>query len=164
VPSRIDLYLGMKALLQAAGMKTVQRGIFYPEEGQPGTLPPLAAYYESPRIPQRIEPGNYGYQLTGQILVDLWFNSGDPFGKVSDKGDACWKEIDDMHDAIIQRFATYFGAERGSQFSNPDGTVFGFSNTTVVKPMTFEPFYWYTRNKTGYYGAEFKFEYSMAFA
>lgn len=149
MPSRADIYVLAKKLLLAAGVKTVYRGFFYPErELAPGTLFPVAGVAEQQA--ETITPGATNWhKFSGELLIQLWLNTGDVFGT---QGDTAWGQMDELHDNVVQSFGGYFAGDRGGVASQ----------TTVFKPKSCDFLYWY--QNLPFIGADFKVDYEMNFA
>ena len=147
MPARNDIYTITKQLLLDAGATTVLRGYWWPgSETMPGGTFPIAAVFESRQ--ENITNANLGFEIDGELGVQLWAESGTP-GGILGADDSGWKVIDDLHDAFLRKFAGAFDQAY-------------LSNTTQIYPTAFEPLYWYTESP--HLCGVFRIFYRMGFA
>ena len=148
MPSRSDVYEIAKRLALQAGAKTVWRGYFYPEmEVAAGLMYPVIGIAE--QEPEMITPGGNAWAVfEGTLLLQIWLNTGDVFGP---NGDTAWRQMDDMHDALVRSFSLYFAGDGGPS-----------SQTTAFLPKQCDYHYWY--QNLPYLGADFRVDYKLNFA
>lgn len=158
MPSRVDLYNGMKQLLLSAGAKTVLRG-FYDPVRNTDTVPgeyPICAIAEME--PEQIIPhgsSNAVHEFKGAMIVQAWMNVGASSRTAWQEMEDAWARVDKLHDDIVTELGQYFAGDR------TDGN--GLSNTTVVKPKSCEYHYWF-EGSDEFVGFWMRVDYNMNFA
>lgn len=137
-------------MLGAAGIQTVERGYFFPEEESlPGLTFPIAAVFED--TPERIEPFEPGgNKLEGTMVVWLFVETGSVISDALGGGLAKYQKLDDLHDAILREMFNMFPVY--------------FSQTTSVYAEAFEPWYWYRSKNLPIVAGELRLHYQMNFA